>query len=129
MPRRTGMEAERAATKTHESRWRYFLRNHAFREDLNTLLNTYDLIQESIRGEWEAVSKERAPKGDLETKATSPSRARRTKYFDLGPPSDAARRTSELERKARLLEEQLTGLAAAKGLWFPAWQLQNRRNL
>jgi len=96
MPRRTGAAAETAASKTREAQWRYLLRNPDFRDDVNDLLRTYDLVREEIR------------KQTLE----------RGLGRGFGPP------LNDLEAQASQLEEKLAALATPRGFVFPVRELR-----
>jgi hypothetical protein len=105
MPRRRGPEAELAVNKARESQWRYLLRNPAFRNDINELLDTYDLIQEALQKQFVA-GRQTVPQVEVRTGAPDGGGLRGP--YALPPLTDDQRRRSELQSKARKLEEKLT---------------------
>ena len=124
MPRRRGPEAERAANKARESQWRYLLRNPAFRDDINELLDTYDLLKEAIQ---KRLATGRQIVSQVEVRTAQPDGGGLRERLGLQPLTDDARRTGELQSKARRLEEKLTALTTSLGFALPVWELRRGR--
>lgn len=112
MPRRRGPEAELAANKVRESQWRYLLRNPAFRDDINELLDTYDLLQEALQKQW-TVRPHTVPQ--VEVRPTQRGSGGVRERLGLPPLTDEERRRAELQSKERSLEEKLTALTRPLG--------------
>jgi hypothetical protein len=125
MPRRKGSEADSAASKARETRWRYLLRNPDFCAEINGLLDTYDLIGAEIRRHRRAPTRNATP-----AVTTAPRKAGELQR-QLGRPalSDASRRRAELQAKASRLEEKLTALTTSLGFVLPIWELRRGRTL
>jgi hypothetical protein len=124
MPRRRGPEAGLAANKARESQWRYLLRNPAFRNDINELLDTYDLLQKALL-EQRAVRPLTVPQ--VEVRPTQPGSSGGVRErLGLPPVSDVERRRAELQSKARRLEEKLTALTTPLG-FAPVSEIRRRR--
>ena len=124
MPRRRGPEAERAANKARESQWRYLLRNPAFRDDINELLDTYDLLKQALHKQ---LATGRQTVSQVEVRTARPDGGGLRERLGLPPLTDDARRTIELQSKARRLEERLTALTTPLGFALPVWELRRGR--